>query len=106
MRRTCNFGNVKNLLSWSFFSEAELQRIQEERRKLSLELQAGDLVTDVGLPNVEDMDIRISSFNKRDVEENQEQRGALRAQVEQLQQKNDQQTRRVTDLEADHDAWE
>lgn len=106
MRRTCNFGNVKNLLSWSFFSEAELQRIQEERRKLSLELQAGDLVTDVGLPNVEDMDIRISSFNKRDVEENQEQRGALRAQVEQLQQKSDQQTRRVTDLEADHDAWE
>eukprot|EP00434_Breviolum_minutum_P041674 symbB.v1.2.037073.t1/scaffold5376.1/size27864/2 len=50
--------------------QAELQRIQEERRKLSLELQ-----------------------------ENQEQRGALRAQVEQLQQKNDQQTRRVTDLE-------
>jgi len=50
--------------------QGELQRIQEERRKLSQELQ-----------------------------ESQEQRGALTAQLEQLKQKSDQQLRRSADLE-------
>lgn len=50
--------------------QGELQRIQEERRKLSLELQ-----------------------------ESQEQRGALTAQLEQVKQKSDQQLRRSADLE-------